>query len=34
MGREKGTAGLDDFTEVKTIAFRTVPREPFFGSTR
>ncbi|KAA9164033.1 aldehyde dehydrogenase [Amycolatopsis acidicola] len=30
MGREKGQAGLDDFTEVKTIAFRTVPREPFF----
>ena len=29
-GREKGQAGLDEFTEIKTIAFRTVPRKPFF----
>lgn len=31
VGREKGQAGLDDFTEVKTVAYRTVPKKPFFG---
>ena len=34
IGREKGQAGLDDFTEIKTIAYRTVPRAPFFHGRR
>lgn len=32
IGREKGKAGLEEFTETKTIAFRLEPRPRFFGS--
>jgi len=33
LGRERGTAGLEEFTEVKSITIRTEPRKAFFGST-
>ncbi|MEX4004432.1 aldehyde dehydrogenase [Paraburkholderia sp. EG285A] len=32
IGREKGKAGLEEFTEIKTVAFRLEARPPFFGA--
>ncbi|WP_336749620.1 aldehyde dehydrogenase family protein [Pantoea vagans] len=31
IGREKGLDGLMEFTETKTIGFRSTPRKPFFA---
>ncbi len=32
FGREMGYAGLEEFTEIKSILYRLGKREPFFGS--
>jgi len=32
FGREVGYAGLEEFTEIKSILYRLGKREPFFGS--
>jgi betaine-aldehyde dehydrogenase len=32
FGREMGYAGLEEFTEIKSILYRLGKREPYFGS--